>query len=322
MPVAPAPRRFVAVLLAVVVLLGVAVAAWLPTTRATAQDDAPAVHPTSNAAWHTVYAGGQPRRYLLATPQATGAHPLVVALHGLNQTTDGFLQATGLLRAALAAGVGVLAPETPDRSWNDGRFGAAGRDDDAFISSVVDELVAHGVVDPDRIALAGFSNGAGMSVELLDKHPRRFAGALLVGGEVLAAPGTPRPHLPVATVMVHGDRDPIQPWSGRGRVGTRMPAQAGMPATLAAFLQADHAGSATPRQAMPHVTAGLPVVEQHWSGAGDVSMYEVVGGGHVWPVSACPVGGCDARRTFVRLADVSATELAVQLALTAQLADA
>jgi polyhydroxybutyrate depolymerase len=270
-------------------------------------------------AWHTVVMGSASRRFLLAEPTGPGRHPLVVVLHGLGQTTAGFLQTTGLVPAARAAGVALLAPETPDRSWNDGRFGATGRDDDGFITGVVDRLVARGVADPSRLTLVGFSNGAGMSVELLSQHPGRYAAAMLVGGELLSAPGAPVPHSAVTTVLVHGTDDPVQPWLGRPTRTSRLPAQAGVPKTLAAFLTADGATGPGDQTALTHAAGRVGVVRQHWSGAADVSLYRLVGAGHVWPVDTCPASGCHPAATVARLADVSATRLAVDLATTASL---
>lgn len=288
---------------------------------------ATAAAPDARTSWHDTRSGGTPRRYLLAAPPGPGPHPMLVVLHGLGQTTGGFLTATGLVPAALAAGVVVLGPETPDRSWNDGRYGGRGRDDDAFISALVDRMVARGLADRSRVVLAGFSNGSGMAVELLDRHPHAFAGALLVGGELLASPGAPRPVVPVETVLVHGTDDPVQPWAGRARISRRMPAQIGVPATVRAFLDADAVRSTTGRTvdsgkdvAVPHTAGRIPVVRQSWRGARDVTLYRLLGAGHVWPRGECPPGGCRPRRTVARLADVSATTLAVQLAVRARAA--
>ncbi len=279
-----------------------------------------AVVSSTAATWHEVSVGTVQRRYLLAVPPGSGPHPLLVVLHGLNQRTSTFLHSTGIVSAALAAGVAVAGPETPDLAWNDGRFGPAGRDDDAYVLAVVDQLVAAGRVDAGRVSLAGFSNGAGMSVELAARHPDRFASLVLVGGELLQGAGEPRPRAPLRTLLVHGTKDPIQPWLGRARRSPRLPAQIGVPATVAAFVAAAQDAGAdpvvpAPAQPLAHTPGRIPVTAEHWSGLADVTLYSLVGAGHVWPVTACAPGTCRPDGDEARLADVSATTLAVDAAL-------
>lgn len=273
------------------------------------------VRPAAGPAWRSVRVHGADRSYLLATPAGNAPHPLLVVLHGLNEHTSSFLQTTALVRAALAAGVAVAGPETPDGSWNDGRFGPAGRDDDGYVMAMVDQLVQERVAEPGRVTLAGFSNGAGLSVELASRHPGAFAALVLVGGELLAGPGQPAPGQAIRTILVHGTNDGIQPWSGRSRRGPRMPAQVGVPATLAAFLHADGAGAPSALQTLPHGAGRIPVTVQRWSGRAEVTLYRLIGAGHVWPVATCPPGFCRPSTDVARLADVSATTLAVQTAL-------
>ena len=274
-----------------------------------------AQRPGTPLAWRNVLVHGQVRKYLLATPGATGPRPLLVVLHGLNQHTQGFLATTGVVKAALAAGVAVVGPETPDGSWNDGRFGATGRDDDGYVMAIVDQLVAERVAAPRQVVLVGFSNGAGLSIELVSRHPDAFGAMVLVGGELLAGPGMPLPQSAVPTILLHGTDDPVQPWDGRARRGPRMPAQVGVPATVAAFVRAAGAGAPAPAEDLPHTAGRIPVTAQRWSGQAEVTLYRLVGAGHVWPVTTCPPGSCRPSADVARLADVSATALAVQTAL-------
>jgi poly(3-hydroxybutyrate) depolymerase len=294
-----------------------------PTTvlaAGTSSGAVPAASSATAATWRDVAVGTLQRRYLLAVPPGPGPHPLLVVLHGLNQHTATFLRSTGIVPAALAAGVAVAGPETPDLAWNDGRFGRSGRDDDAYVLAVVDQLVAAGRVDPTRVSLAGFSNGAGMSVELASRHPDRFASLVLVGGELLQGSNEPRPTAPMRTLLVHGTQDPVQPWLGRARRSPRLPAQVGVPATVAAFVAAAQDAMADPvepdaQRPLAHTPGRIPVTAERWRGLADVTLYRLVGAGHVWPVTACAPGTCRPDGDVARLADVSATTLAVDAAL-------
>lgn len=271
--------------------------------------------------WRSVDVHGVVRHFLLAAPSTPGRHPLLVVLHGLNQRTPAFLTTTGVVPDALAAGVVVAAPETPDASWNDGRFGGRGRDDVGYVAAIVDRLVADGLVDPTRVTVAGFSNGAGLAMDVASRHPHLPAALLLVGGELLSGPGAPRPLASMDTVLVHGTADPIQPWAGRRPYSQRWPGMIGVPATVQAFLQADGLTGAPLQRLLPHRAGRVPVAELRWSGpAGEVSLYRMEGAGHVWPVSSCVPRGCLPGRSFARPADVSATTLAVHLAATSGLA--
>ncbi len=279
---------------------------------------APVVPLDPALSWHPL-TWQTPRRYLLATPDRAGPHPLLVVLHGLNQRTDTFLRETGLVQAALDRGVAVVGPETPDGSWNDGRFGQAGRDDDGYVLAVVDQLVADGVADPARVVLVGFSNGAGLSMEILARHPDLVHAAVLVGGELLAGRDAPRPGSPVPVSLVHGTDDPVQPWAGRPRLSRRLPSTAGVPATVSAFAAAVGAGRPEPPQTLPHFPGRIPVRAQRWPGpTASLTLYSLLDAGHVWPVSSCPPRtACRPGSDVARPADVSATELAVEAALTA-----
>ena len=275
--------------------------------------------PVAGAVWQALPSGGLDRHYLLAAPTlGNGPAPLLLLLHGLNQHTATFVTATGILAAARAAGVVVAAPESPDASWNDGRFGPAGRNDDAFLVALVQTLAARGLVDPTRVTVAGFSNGAGMAMELVARHPAMFAGLVSVSGTLVAAPDAPRPRSPMAATFLHGTSDPIQPWDGRRQLTPRMPAQVGEEFTVGTFATAAGVAGHPALTTLPH-TRGPGVVEvtrYAAAAAPTVTLYTLRGAGHVWPVTSCRVAACTAGQSFTSLSDVDATTLAVRAAAT------
>ena len=61
----------------------------------------------------------------------------------------------------------------------------------ATIERLVDELARDGV-DPTRIALAGFSQGACLSLEFVVRHATKYAAVIAFSGGLIGPPGTPR----------------------------------------------------------------------------------------------------------------------------------
>lgn len=250
----------------------------------------------------TVQVAGERRAFVLSTPTATGRAALVVAYHGLRQTAATFAGLTGLVSSARAAGVVLALPESDGPAFNDGRLGATGPDDDAVFVALVRQLVTAGLVDPRRVVVTGFSNGAGMAMRVAAVHPDMVAAVVSIDGSLIAAPGAPRPTGPVRAVLVHGTADPVQPWRGRPAVGPLMPAYVPVPSTQAAWVAAAGAGRATVR----HLggTPGHPsVTVTSWAPGRakvPVTAYTVVGMGHVWPVAT--VDTIDATQLVTRVA--------------------
>ncbi len=137
--------------------------------------------------------GGLERRCLVQLPPAYDRRklvPLVIMLHGMGGTAANAMRETGWSAKADTEGFIVAYPEgtRPDASkppslrgnpqaWNDGsgRFYAAEHnvDDVAFLRVLIEKLSADSAVDPRRIFVAGFSNGASMAfragAELADR---------------------------------------------------------------------------------------------------------------------------------------------------------
>ncbi len=264
---------------------------------------------------------------------ATGRAPLVVAYHGLFQSSGRFADLTGLAAAATANGVVLAVPESVRGIWNDGRLGAAGPDDDAFFVALVAQLVREGRVDPNRVTVAGFSNGAGMAMEIAARHPRAVAALVSVCGELLAAPGSPRPRGPVATaVFVHGTADRVQPWGGRPRWNAAFVAYISVPRTVDAFVRVlgrhgpstaaqlvaaatgpgDRVGPAGPDPALVSIST--------WRDrrGRTVSFYVLDGFDHAWPVDHAVTRAQPHGPTVAR-SPLDATAVTIHTALTARL---
>lgn len=153
--------------------------------------------------WHGLGTEGE-RDGVVAVPAASGPRPLIVMLHGAGGT--GRRAARLLAPAADEAGYIVLAPDSRGATWDaiTGPFGP----DVAFVSQAIALILARCEVDPGRVALAGFSDGATYALALGRANGDRF-------GRLLAfSPGFLIPARPIGTPAIfiaHGRGDEILP---------------------------------------------------------------------------------------------------------------
>lgn len=141
--------------------------------------------------------------YVPAGYQAERAAPLLVLLHGAGQSAR--LWSSPALAALLdAAGVVALVPESRGATWDavGGGFGP----DVAFLDRALGAAFARCRVDPARVALGGFSDGASYALSLGAANGDLF-GALVAFSPGFFVPpgrrGTPR------VFVSHGRQDPV-----------------------------------------------------------------------------------------------------------------
>jgi phospholipase/carboxylesterase len=155
--------------------------------------------------------GGRDGVVQIPPAAAKGPVPLLVFLHGATQNGQGMLRRIG--PAADQAGVAVLAPDSRDTTWDAirDRFG----DDVRFLNLALEHMFARLAVDPTRIALGGFSDGASYAISLGlangDLFPRITA---FSPGFVISAEPHGRPRFFVS----HGTSDQILPIDRCSRV--------------------------------------------------------------------------------------------------------
>jgi poly(hydroxyalkanoate) depolymerase family esterase len=142
-----------------------------------------------------------------------GPMPLVVMLHGCKQTIDEFAMGTRMNLLADKHGFAVVYPEQSKHAhahrcwhWYDDRE-TAGLGEARAVVSLVDALVAHHGIDPERIYLAGISAGAGLASLLALHYPDRFAAVALHSAPAL---GEAHSGMTAMDVMRRGARrDPV-----------------------------------------------------------------------------------------------------------------
>ncbi|HEV3139238.1 MAG TPA: hypothetical protein VGY57_01915 [Vicinamibacterales bacterium] len=160
--------------------------------------------------------GGGDRDGVIQMPSAppgddNGKLPLLVFLHGATQNGAGMLRRIG--PPADAAGVVVVAPDSRGTTWDAIRdsFG----EDVGYLNRVLEHVFSHVAVDPARITIGGFSDGATYALSLGiangDLFPRIAA---FSPGFIIGAPANGRPKIFVS----HGRSDQILPIDQCSRV--------------------------------------------------------------------------------------------------------
>ncbi len=148
------------------------------------------------------------RRALLHVPKgsiSSGPAAFAVMLHGAGGSADGGLDI--LTPYADRANVIVLAPESRQSSWDiisDSQYGP----DVRFIDECLQFVFSHYRIDPSRLALGGFSDGAsyalslGLSNGTLFTNLLAFSPGFLTPAEIQGSP---------SIFMCHGTQDEVLP---------------------------------------------------------------------------------------------------------------
>jgi phospholipase/carboxylesterase len=161
---------------------------------------------------HRLGLGGNRDGAVLVPEKAVGRPaPLILAFHGAGGMAAQMIDL--LARPAEEQGVLVLAPESRASTWDviRGGFGL----DVEFIDEALNQVFGRHSVDPDRIAVSGFSDGASYALSLGVTNGTLFR-------DILAfSPGFMAPARQADTPRIfisHGLRDevlPIEPCSRR-----------------------------------------------------------------------------------------------------------
>lgn len=136
--------------------------------------------------------------------------PLLLFLHGATQSAEDMFWY--LDSAPDETGVAILAPNSRDTTW-DAITGSYGPDVD-FLNRALERTFETVSIDPARIAIGGFSDGATYAISLglingdLFKHVAAFSPGFVIDG---AAQGKP------SFFISHGTRDHILPIDRCGR---------------------------------------------------------------------------------------------------------
>jgi poly(hydroxyalkanoate) depolymerase family esterase len=133
--------------------------------------------------------------FLFEPSSPTVDMPLVIALHGCTQTAGDMAELTEWNKLAETYGFCVVYPEQSTGNnisrcfnWFQTKDINKGSGESKSISSMVDYMVSHYSINPQRVFVTGLSAGAAMTTVMLANYPDKFAaGATFGGGPARAA---------------------------------------------------------------------------------------------------------------------------------------
>ncbi len=224
--------------------------------------------------------GGLTRTYTLRVPPAydgAARTPLVFAFHGLAQTAQGLGDYTRIGAATDSAGYIAVIPDGTGaiQHWNMRRT-PGDADDVAFVDALLTKVSADLCVDADRVYAAGYSNGGGMAQALACALPKRIAAVAVVASSWVPC----RANVPL--IAFHGIDDRIVPYAG-GQTPPELGSIVFPPVRRSISGWAGESGCDT----LATIARLSTEVELsnfgNCSGASEVLLYTILGGGHTWP---------------------------------------
>ena len=120
-------------------------------------------------------------------------------------------------------GLALLAPQAADHTWYPNSFLAPIKANEPWLSSAMKkiqtllDLCRESAIPMTQVALAGFSQGACVSLEFVARHPQRYGAVVAFTGGLLGPLGSDLSHpgslAGTSVLLSSGDPDPHVPWS-------------------------------------------------------------------------------------------------------------
>ena len=172
---------------------------------------------TPSSASEVLFGGARPfKLFVPSTYNTAFPAPLIIALHGYNQSGAKFEKYLNLTPIAEAKGILYVHPDgTADkrgvRFWNATPeccdIGTPKVDDNKYLMSIIDQVSKSYSVDPDRIYIIGHSNGGFMANTMACLHPDRIAAIVSMAGGGYAKTSMCKPSSPINILEIWGTKD-------------------------------------------------------------------------------------------------------------------
>jgi len=240
----------------------------------------------------TVAVDGLERNYQLHIPtglSAVSPAPLVLVFHGHRMNGEYMLAMTGFNALADANQFIVAYPNgtgsTEALSFNSGLCcGSAEKnniDEAAFVRGILSDLNAIAAIDPARVYVTGFSNGAMLAYRLACELSDTIAAIAPVAGNLGFDPC--RPRSPVSVIHFHGLSDTSIPYADDDREPDLNPAIRSAKGSVALWASFDGC-TEFPYEKQDGIATRM--VYASCAGGTAVELYSLYGIGHVWPTES------------------------------------
>lgn len=250
---------------------------------------------------------GRTVRYIKPRQGNNGAGaPAIILLHFGHGTPDRMANLTHIARLVSKTGVWVILPSAVRRHWQESPLRRPANDDVGYLDAVIQDAIDRHPIDPERVYMAGLSNGGFMTNRFLCAHPQRVAAAAIVGASLRTLRRrqcSAGDRAPVPMLIIDGTDDPIVPYDGRYGLES-------VPETFDYWLQRDGCDTAAIIDSrLPNTANDATRVAQRDNTACEagtgVRLLTVTGGGHAWPGGETHLIGARLGRTSQ---DISATD--------------
>lgn len=215
--------------------------------------------------------------------------PTFILLHGDHSTGGRFRRLLNIDDYARTSGTILVYPNGIDGRWTISPSLSKGPDDTTFLLTLINNLYAGGLLDRQKIFLAGFGSGGKMALQFACDHADTIAGVAAISAQLLKEDATHcHPSRPVPLLLINGTADPRMPYQG-GKIEREGEQEilASTEETLAPFAQAADCSS-QPRSVTPLVDrrpedGSRPFLEKFNQCRVPIELLRIEGGGHALP---------------------------------------
>lgn len=268
---------------------------WLPARaagQAAASGGAPilpaacAIAPAAGTEDAALTVDGRHRTARVHVPPGLAAEapvPLLLVLHGYRGSGAKMESYTGFSGLADRYRFLVAYPNSTGTFWNSNGVRSL-PDDVHFLGRLITYLEQRQCVDPDRVFLAGVSNGGGMAALAACRLGSQVSAFASVAGGYDGQPPC-RPRNPESVLEIHGTSDPVVPYFGQ----TRRRTADGLPPFVNGWVARDRCRGRPAVSAFARGTTAFSWT--HCAGGVRVEHIRIAGGRHQWPGANPPDPG-------------------------------